>query len=287
MPSVGTRTARRYAVRVAALALLVSASHLHAEGDAEGARRRGAILIANAGRWMNGGSEPEREVRTVYLDLQDVLVADGASHHEGFLRIWYRAPDAFRLEQRPERGRANAVTKVLTGERLVFVTPDGRTRDAGRDADGARARAQLTADRSRFADLARYLTLSGLDGEGVRFIDLGLVEPNEAGLPRTLRHVRREHDAAPPIDLYFETADPPRTVGDLRRVREAPDPVTKSPERRFRFDGWRADPAGRRVPGRVEGEHVDDAGRGQRTMLAFPVEVRVNTDLPAALFSPK
>ncbi|MGE0192323.1 MAG: hypothetical protein AB7T63_09815 [Planctomycetota bacterium] len=270
------------------VAFLAAATTARADDEAPEARlRRGAVLVANAARWLQRGGEPARDVDDVYLDLEEVRVDDGPSHHEGFLRIWYRAPDAFRLAQRPERSAGQEVVKILNGDHLWFQTPDGAVREAGRDADGARARAQLVADRDRFAELARYLTLAGLDGEGVAFEDLGLVPAREEGLPEALRLVRRHAPGVPLLELAFEPAPAPRTVGDLRRVREAADPGARTPERRWRLDGWRDAPAdGRRIPGRVEGGIVDDQGRWQRTLLAFPARVRVNGGLPDAAFAP-
>jgi len=270
------------------VACLAAAATARAEDESPATRmRRGAVLVANAGRWLQRGGEPAREVKDVFLDLEEVRVNDGPSHHEGFLRIWYRAPDAFRLAQRPERAAGQEVVKILSGYRLWFQTPDGAVREAGRDADGARARAQLIADRERFAELARYLTLAGLDGEGVQFEDLGLVATREEGLPSSLRLVRRHAPGAPVLDLAFEPAPAPRTVGDLRRVREAADPAAKTPERHWRLDGWRDAPEdGRRIPGRVEGGFVNEQGQSERTLLAFPARVRVNGGLPDAAFAP-
>ena len=114
------------------VACLAAATTARAEDESPATRmRRGAVLVANAGRWLQRGGEPAREVKDVFLDLEEVRVNDGPSHHEGFLRIWYRAPDAFRLAQRPERAAGQEVVKILSGDRLWFQTPDGAVREAG------------------------------------------------------------------------------------------------------------------------------------------------------------
>lgn len=272
--------------RLAALLLVggIGLSPVRADEPAPEAWHRGEVLLQNAARWLQRGRDPDPEVRDVYLDLEDVRVADAVSRHEGFLRIWYVAPDRFRLEQRAERARTQFVTKILHGDDLAFIGLDGRPRAAGRDADGVRARAQLAADRERFADLARYLTLGALGGEGVRFEDRGRLPSGEEGLPDVLHVVRRHAPGEPPTDLWFETAEAPRTVGDLRRVHLGADEAAGMPARRWHMDAWRDVPAdGRRMPGRVESWTYGTAGP-QRTLLAHLARVRVNGDIPDALF---
>lgn len=241
-----------------------------------------------AARHAAMGRDPQ-EVRDVYLDLEDIRIEEDGRQQEGFLRVWYLAPQGFRWEQRPERARRDAVTKILLGDELWIVAADGAVRSVRGTADGVRAIQQAKADRLRFAGLAAHLTLMGLFEEGSTFADHNLATVPDPELKTPLRWVRRSIHGKPDADFFFDPLPgDPKGAGDLRRVRLLPGRTPGATEERWHFDAWRDDAeAQRRLPGRVEAHRMGKEGRFSRFLLAFVRSVRINSNLPTALFVPQ
>ncbi len=86
--------------------------------------------------------------------------------HRGPMRLWWRTPDKFRQELTTNK---RTTTKILNGNFMWIVHPNGTTQRMHGTPEGARAIRQLKEDRTRMGDLAQFITLQGLKGRGVTF----------------------------------------------------------------------------------------------------------------------
>jgi hypothetical protein len=142
------------------------------------AQREGARLFREAVAWVSKGRAHTGALRTVFADLEDVMVEHDGHRRTGDLRVWYQAPDKMRWQQRRGVG-FSTIIKVRDGGALWIYDRDPATRrEQWRRIHGSSgagpALEQAERDMGLVVDLARFLSLTGLAGDGVTFESKGL-----------------------------------------------------------------------------------------------------------------
>ncbi len=92
------------------------------------AQQWGEHFFNQAVSWINDGKPGINDITSFFAHLHDVQLDLDDTHQEGYLRLWFKAPDKFRQEWRQERvlSRQTAITtKILSGGRLWIVPSAG------------------------------------------------------------------------------------------------------------------------------------------------------------------
>ena len=284
--SIGVRLLR--AGLLLSCLLLPRLSH-GAEPDADA---RGRRLFEQAAAWVAAGRTAQSELRDVYADLQDVKVMDGGTRHEGHMRIWLQQPGRLRWELRPKKHEPPLV-KLLDGDRMWLREADsekpGYRRIHGSPA-GAAAVAQLKKDRERFLHLTRFLTLGGLGGADVRFVDQGLfVRPpghHLAGRWLKVRRIPRKGGSMAFLFAFQTDARGRRRATWPAGALLPADAKVGLPTEHYVLQGWRL-VRGRPLPARIERWTARPSGKGfDRTLFAWLADLRVNAGMRAERFRP-
>ncbi len=285
---------RRAALGAMAALLVAAPRDVEARGGAAAPQRQpdfvnGARFFDQAVQYVTAGQPVIHQVRNFYADLADVQVLIEGNQQEGFLRLWFDQNDQYRFEIRPERTLAQTTTKILNGERMWVISPDLKVSAMHGTADGPGAIAQLKRDRQRLADLAAFLTLNSLRGEGVRFDYEG---PTVGGGPFAgdwLKVIRVVGQSAQLV--FFFAYEKDRDGRPLRAtwpgvVTVVGDPARKEPTEYFHLRQWKDGPYFR-YPTRIEAYNQETPGAPlKRFLLAWPQDIRINAMIAPALFQP-
>lgn len=261
---------------------------------ADPARVRGARYFDQAIAWINDGKPGISEIHTFFCHMHDVQLDIRDTHQEGYLRIWFKAPDKFRQEWRQERDlrlKPPATTKILAGQRMWIVSPDGTPRRVHGTAGGAASVQQLQDDRNRLADLAVFLTLAGLKGEGVIFEDMGQNEGPAGTVFQGRWHCVRRilEDGADMIFYFAYRADAEGRTASLTYpgiVVVRGDRAKQEPTEAYILSNWKQGTAFQ-YPGKIEAYAREDWAaepRYKRFLLAFPEDIQINVKLSDRIF---
>jgi hypothetical protein len=251
---------------------------------------RGTRFFDQAINWINDGRPGIGKVNSFYASLESVKLDVGENHQEGYLRLWFGAPDKFRQEWRQRRELVRGTpttTKILNGDRMWILQADGTQRRMHGTPDGQRAIPQLKDDRKRLYDLAKFLTLQGLKGAGTSFEDMGPVTPKGPFAGNWTR-VKRTLRGGAQMMFYFayqadaqgraQSVSYPGVVvvmGDARNREPTEAYVLKNwkPGQQFRF------------PGQIEAYMLENwvpGAQWKRFLLAYPADIRMNPILDEA-----
>lgn len=259
--------------------------------------RRGPIYFDQAVRWVNNGKKGIHRVSDFYANLANVKFNVEGNNHEGYMRLWLKTPDKYRVELRPGRPMKRITTKILSKDQMWIVHPPvGRQparveRMHGRSG-GAAAIRQLTSDRKRLMDLARFLTMEGLKGPTVQLINEGPTQGWGTFAGQWIR-VRRRIAGGADITFYFAYGRDPRDATGRTIAATYPgvvkvhgNPAAKEPTEYYVLKNWKSGPQFR-YPGRIEAyKEAKPGDRPRRFLLAFPTDIRINTHLPDSTFAP-
>ena len=255
--------------------------------------RLGPVYFDQSVAWVNDGKRGIHVLSDFYADLYNVKFNLGRNNHEGYMRLWLKTPDKYRIEIRPQRPMRQLSTKILSGQQMWVVHPDGRTDRMHGRSEGAAAIQQLQSDRKRLVDLATFLTLKGLKGPQVTFENKGPKTGSGTFAGNWVKIVRKIPDGA---DVEFHLAyerDPRDPTGRAIRctypgvVTIKGDPRRGEPTEYYLLKDWKRGPQFR-YPARIEAYTVNAPGqRPRRFLLAFPNDIRINTNLDATLFAPR
>lgn len=255
----------------------------------------GARLFDQAISWVNDGKPGVNKTDSFYADLHDVQLEVDDSHQEGYLRLWFQAPDKFRQEWRQTRqltAQTPITTKILRGERMWVVSANGVPRRIHGTAEGAKAVKQLQRDRDRLADIAKFMTIEGLKGPSVTFEYMGPKSGTGTFGGDWVKIVRTFPGGA---EMEFFFAYEVAEVNGQKRVSKATYPgvvvVKGDAARRERTEAYVLSNWKKGVqfkyPGKIEAFHRRDwvaNDQYRRFLLAFPMDIRVNPRILPARF---
>jgi len=257
----------------------------------------GPIYFDQAIRWVNAGRMGINQVSDFFADLANVKFNVEGNNHEGYMRLWLKTPDKYRVELRPGLPKVRLTTKILDKDQMWIVHPTvgneaPRVERMHGQPGGAEAIAQLTNDRKRLMDLARFLTLEGLKGAGVKLLNEGVTVGSGTFAGNWLR-VRRKIAGGADVVFYFAYVPDPRDATGRTVSATYPgvvmiegNPAAREPTEYYLLKDWKAGPQFR-FPGRIEAYKQDSASeRPRRFLLAFPTDIRINTNLPDSTFAP-
>lgn len=271
----------------ATLLLFAVALAAHAE-DAPDAKQRGRAYFDQAVAWVNHGAAGPAKVESFYCDLHDLQFDLDDRHMEGYLRVWFQAPDRFRqaFRQTRERTPKSIVTeKILAGNKL-WIVDNGKVKRMHGQSGGPDAIAQLQSDRNRFHTLARLATLTPLGGDDATFEDLGDFDRKDGRFAGRWRKVRRVRAGSLTMDFYFaRQQDGSVTYPGIVVAHGGKD--TGRPTEAFFLSAWK-DARPLRFPGKVEAlrKPLDGDGEFERFLLAFPDTVEINQRVDPKRFEP-
>ena len=249
----------------------------------------GATYFDQAVSWVSAGRGKIPQVNNFYCDLEDVQMKVDAQHQEGFVRLWFQNPNKYRFEIRPHKPLKNTTTKILNGDKMWIVSAEGRvTRMHGKEG-GAKAISQLRKDRTRLADLSKFVTLQGLKGPGVKFSFEGKKKGTSTFAGKWVQITREVPDGATIIFFFAYEED---QYGRIRRINH-PGIVTVvgraergEPTEYYLLQEWKQGPQFR-YPGRIVAfTQARPRAKMKRFLLAFPNVIRVNAQLKEKTFSP-
>jgi len=260
--------------------------------------RKGPVYFDQSVNWVNDGKQGIHTLTDFYADLADVKYDVGNNHHEGYMRLWLKKPDMYRLEMRPGRAMQRLTTKILSGEQMWVIHPPTRQTPRGRiermhgRSEGAAAIRQLQADRLRLLDLATFLTLKGLKGPSVRFINMGPTVGSGTFKGNWLKVRRLIPNGAEVIFHLAYERDPGDPTGRAVRatypgvVTVKGDPRRNEPTEFYLLQNWKRGPQFA-YPTRIQAYSQERPGaKMSRFLLAFPNDIRINTNLPDSTFAP-
>lgn len=289
-------------LRIGLLGLLLLASSLEALPDARaqgagGTPRQpagqdptlvwGANMFDQAIRWVNDGKPGVNDITSFFAHLHDVQLDVEDTHQEGFLRLWFKAPDKFRQEWRQTRQLTSTTpitTKILRGNQMWVVPASGTPRRIHGTAEGAKAIKQLQQDRDRLADIAKFLTLQGLKGPTVTFKYEGPTSGTGTFAGNWVK-VLRTFPGGASMQFFFAYE-----VNEQRRVSKVTYPGVvviqgnareRQPTEAYVLSNWKQGPQFR-YPGKIEAYAQRDWIPGdqyRRFLLAFPDDIRINPRL--------
>ena len=253
----------------------------------------GARYFDQAARWLRNGRAEPAPLRDFHADLWDVHMEIDKRKNDGYMRVWWKHPDKFRLAVRPQRPEQDISTKILDGERMWIRHPDGRVQRMHGSPGGAEAVAQLKEDRARLLDVAQFMTLDGLQVPGATFTFEG-IHTGKKTLAGTFLHVRRRLAGARDMVFHFAFQKDPRDETGATLTATAPHvvhimgaPEKKIEEEYYVLDRWKAG-THHPMPGRVQAlARMRPEDRLERFLLAFPQQIRINAGIPDARFAPK
>ncbi|MDA1194281.1 MAG: hypothetical protein O2894_03785 [Planctomycetota bacterium] len=293
---------------VALLGLVAVSSDLlppaNARGGAEGEPApaaeqvdpsHGPIYFDQAVRYIADGKAGIHSLTDFFADLHDVSFSVGAQRHEGHMRLWLKTPDKYRFELRQKKNvnepGQRITTKILNGSQMWILHPGGDVqRMHGSGADGAGAIAQVQDDRRRLLDLARFLTLDGLKGPGVTFLNEGFTTGSGTFAGNWVR-VRRRLQGGADVVFYLaheaDKRDPRRRRATYPGVVKIEgDPRTNEPTEYYLLKSWRQGPQFR-YPTEIQAFSQARPGAALDLFLhAWPADIRINVGLQSSLFEP-
>ena len=250
---------------------------------------KGPLYFDQAVNWVNDGKPGIHNLRDFYADLADVKFNVEGNHHEGYMRLWLLSPDKYRVELRPSRPMQRLTTKVLNKDKMWIIHPQGAVDRMHGSPGGAAAIKQLTEDRKRLLDLAQFLTLKGLKGPNVKFVNEGPTRGGAGPFAGDWLRVRRKIPNGADVVFYlaYSTSADGRT-----RVARNPgivvvvgDPKLKEPTEFYVLTNWKRGPQFR-YPGKIEAfSRMTQRDKPTRFLLAFPNDIRINTGLDKNLFN--
>jgi hypothetical protein len=254
----------------------------------------GPIYFDQAVRYVNDGKTGIHAMTDFFADLHDVSFNVGANHHEGHMRLWLKTPDKYRFEVRQNKNvkapNQRITTKILDGGKMwVLGGPGGPTRVHG-TSEGARAVKQMQDDRRRLLDLARFLTLEGLKGPGVTFLNEGFTTGSKTFAGNWVR-IRRKITGGADVVFYLAHEADPRDPRRRRAtypgvVKIEGDPRRNEPTEYYVLKKWRRGPQFR-YPAEIQAfSQATPRSPMTRFLLAYPALVRINTGLQSSLFAP-
>ncbi len=242
--------------------------------------------------WVNDGKPGIHQVTDFYADLADVQFNVEGNHHEGYMRLWLKAPGKYRLELRPGKPMQRLTTKILAGENMWILHPNGRVQPMHGRPDGVTAIGQMKRDRRRLEELSRFLTLEGLKGAGVQFYYEGPREGSGTFAGKWIK-IRRRIPQGADVTFHLAYQRDPRDSSGRRVVCTYPgvvtvvgDPRRGEPTEYYVLKNWQRGPQFR-YPRRIEAYTQSAPGATpRRFLLAFPNDIRINTRLADSLFAP-
>jgi hypothetical protein len=183
-------------------------------------------------------------------------------------------------------------TKILSGNQMWIMHPTGAVERMHGRPDGAQAVAQLQKDRKRLADLARFLTLEGLKGPGVQFVNEGPRSGSGTFAGEWMK-VRRKLRGAADMVFHLAYQRDPRDPSGRSVLCTYPgvvtvegDPRRNEPTEYYLLKNWKRGPQFN-YPARIEAfSQARPGGRMTRFLLAFVDDIRINTGLQDGLFAP-
>jgi hypothetical protein len=250
----------------------------------------GARTFDESIAWVARGGALGR-ARDVYVDVFAVLDVPEQEHFEGRELVWFASPD----KMRQERQAGGAVTtKILDGERAWEVLASGSVARLHGRPDAEHDLRQLKEDLTRMSDLAAFLTLEGIKGEGVVFEFQGAVEGSSgATAGKWLKVARRSPDGRKITFWFAYEADAngrPRATwpgvvrvdGDAARGVFTEEWVLKE------WDAADAKPRPFRYPKKVQGWRYPEGDRAKAARFAlFNLDdVQINAGIDAGRFAP-
>ena len=265
-----------------------------AAGDAKANAAEGEIYFDHAVRFVADGKQGIHSLTDFYADLHDVRFSVGNNRHEGHMRLWLKTPDKYRFEIRqkknPRAPGQRITTKILDGGKMWILHPDGRAQRMHGSPDGQRAVTQMQDDRRRLLDLARFLTLDGLKGPGVTFLNEGFTTGSGTFAGNWIR-VRRKIQGGADVVFYLAHVADPRDPRRRRAtypgiVKVEGDPRTGEPTEYYLLKNWRRGPQFQ-YPGEIQAFSQAKPGGAMNLFLqAYPSDIRINTGLQSTLFAP-
>jgi hypothetical protein len=289
-------TTRRLAPLALALAL-AGALAAPATGEPPAAKPAGVDDVMTLGAryfdqsiaWVARGGSLGR-ARDVFANAFAILDVPDSDHFEGKLLLSFVAPDKMRQER---TSMARTITKILDGERAWEVLADGTAVRIHGRPDAEKDLRALKEDLGRMQDLASFLTLEGLKGEGVLFEFQGAVEGSGVFEGKWLKVARRSPDGRK-MTFWFayekDAAGAPRaTWAGVCRVDG--DPAAGLWTEDWVLKGWEASeaaPRPYRYPTKIQGWRYPPDERGKATRFAvFNLDdIRINAGIEAARFAP-
>ena len=253
----------------------------------------GANMFDQAIRWVNDGKPGVNKINTFFTDLHDVQLDVEDTHQEGFLRLWFKAPDKFRQEWRQTRQLTRdtpITTKILRGNQMWIIPTNKVPRRIHGTAEGAKAIKQLQQDRDRLADIAKFLTLEGLKGPTVTFKYLGPTSGTGTFAGNWVK-VLRTFPGGANMEFFFAYE-----VNAQRRVSKVTypgvvvvkgDAAKRQPTEAYVLSNWKRGPQFK-YPGKIEAYSRQDWVPGnqyKRFLLAFPNDIRVDLKLNPSTFA--
>ena len=251
---------------------------------------RGNRFFDQAVGWINAGRPGIHRINSFYASLESVKLDISDNHQEGYLRLWFGAPDKFRQEWRQTKALARGTpttTKLLNGKRMWILQPDNSVRRMHGTPDGQRAIPQLESDLNRLRDLAKFLTLQGLKGRGTTFEDMGPVKPTGPFAGNWTRVKRTLRGGAEMMFYFAYSADAqgrPEAVTYPGVVVVMGDARRQEPTEAYVLKNWKNGPQFR-YPGQIEAYMLESWKTGaqwRRFLLAYPTDIRLNPVLDEA-----
>ncbi len=297
---------RLAATTLSALSLALAASLLLAPepADARGGAaapkparpdpRKGPTYFDQAIHWVNDGKAGIHKVSDFFADLANVKFNIDGNKHEGYMRLWLKTPKKYRVELRPGVAKTRLTTKILDDNKMWIIHPAvnnqaPRLQRLHGAPGGDAAIRQLTNDRKRLMDLARFLTLEGLKGPGVQLINEGRTEGSgtfEGKWVRVRRRIANGADVTFYLAYRTDAAGTTITATHPGIVKVHGDPRRREPSEYYILKNWKRGPQFR-YPGRIEAySEATPGARPKRFLLAFPTDIRINTKLPDSTFAP-
>ncbi len=249
----------------------------------------GLSIFEQAVRWVNVGGPGIQQTNDFFINIIAELDLDTMTHR-GPMRLWWKAPDRFRQELTVSR---NVTTKILNGDRLWIVDPRGQTQRLHGTAGGVGAIRQLKEDRDRLGDLAQFLTLRSLMGDGAQFLFEGDVTLQGSYAGEWLR-VRRIAPGAAEMQFwiaYRRGADGGFMASYPGIVRILGDPARNLPTEDYLLKNWReparGTPNGFRYPESIEAYSMFPGRQPVRFLRANVRDIKVNVGIDESRFLPQ
>ena len=248
----------------------------------------GQALFDQCVQWVSMNGTGITQTSDFYIDLIAEMDLDSSSHR-GPMRIWWQAPDKYRQELTSNR---RTTTKILNGDRMWIVQPNGRANRMHGTAAGVGAIRQLKDDRERLGDLAQFMTLRSLKGPGVRFTFVGQTRGSGTYAGNWLKVTRTATGGA---TIHFWLAYTRDQSGQFRAtypgiVRIDGDPARNLPTEDYILRNWvaprRGSPRTLRYPSQIEAYSIQRGRAPLRFLRAQVRDIKINTGIDASRFRP-
>ncbi len=284
--------------------LLSPAAPLEARGSAAQPARPAKIsdpvlgqkLFDDCIRWVSANSQSGiQSVQDFYVKLDAELDLDTA-RHKGPMRVWWKTNDNFRWEL------TGISTKILQVNRQsnpprprMWIIQRGQVKRMHGTPDGAKAIPQLQEDAGRLGDLAQFITLRELKGQGVTFTYEGPTDgtANTIYAGKWLEVVRRVAGAGN-ITFYLSYARD--QAGNLTAswpgIIRVDGVAGRYPTEDYILRDWTNSPAGQprsfRFPKQIAAySFMPGAGKAPvRFLRATVQDIKINAGIDATRFQP-